>query len=196
MKRVFVSFNYCEDKHAGDLLQFFRPNGGPVDAEPVRLPKNEALPGADEIERRIGERMATCSGLVVVVGDVAHNKPWSAKEVEIAKSMGLPRVGVRISGSRGGPPGADPGLAFVDWDPERLAAHVAGWPRRGALRWDPVPSEWSGGGSTSANFSRARVPGGWLVHLVEFEGDALTFVLDAGGLWAPEPASAAERGGG
>lgn len=178
-KRVFISHNYVDKKQVGDLLRFFAPSGGPVQAEPVTLDKDVSAGGDLAIEERIDELMRRCVGLIILVGGVSHNRRWSDYEIAEARRRGIPVTGVRHGEGMGGPPNEHRWLAFLDWDPARIAAHVAGWRRRPDLRWEILDDAPSG----VHVLQRARVHGGWLVHSLVDDGAGITFVPDPDHEW-------------
>ena len=184
-KRVFLSFAYAEQAHLNDLLAFFTPNGGPVQAQPVLLDRDVSSGGDAAIRNAILEKMQGCVGVLALVGEVAHSKPWAETELRLARELGIPFVGIRHpSATRGGPPAPFQSLAFLDWDRERVAAHVAEWKPRARIRLEWVEATDEHGQDARVCFRRARVPGGWLVTALDIgEGFGVTFVPDAEHRW-------------
>lgn len=126
-KRIFVSFNYAERAFANDVRVFFQKLGGPVQATPVFVEKDVSAGGEPAIKEEIRRHVTGCRGLLVVVGDDAHNSPWMNYEVGLATSQKIPVAYVRHPRATGGPPNAQRGMPELTWDPKTIATAIASW---------------------------------------------------------------------
>jgi hypothetical protein len=126
-KRVFISSSFAERDLLNNLLGFFQENDGPVQATPAYMTQDRRAEGDARIKEGIREIMKGCSGLIVLVGEQAHNSKWIEYEVGVAASMQIPHVGVRHSARHGGFPNTYVGMQEVPWHGPELARVVAEW---------------------------------------------------------------------
>lgn len=124
-KRVFISFSFVNERGLlNDLLQFFQPYGGPVQATPTYMTENLASRGEDFIADRIRAQMAGCAALIVLVGDEVHNSEWIQYEGGVANELHIPKFGMRHPSKTGGFPNAHKGMRELPWDPDALAREI------------------------------------------------------------------------
>lgn len=124
-KRVFLSFSFAEIGLLKDLLQFFQTHGGPVQATPAFMTEDLSSFGEERIKTGIREQMEGCVGLVILVGDQAHNSRWIQYEAGVANELRIPKFGIRHPSRRGGFPNAHRGMTEIEWSREELAGVVA-----------------------------------------------------------------------
>lgn len=123
-KRIFISYKFTDAELARNLLPFFQRCGGKCEGTPVYVEKDVSKDGESAIDAEIRRVMLGCECAVFVVGADSHNSPWIRREAELAKSLGLGIVAVRLPNSTGGLPRDLAGVALetVEWDVERVAA--------------------------------------------------------------------------
>jgi hypothetical protein len=126
-KNVFISFNFKEKGFKNDLYGLFQANGGRIQATPVIVTEDVSAQGEEAIRAVIRQRMTGCAGLVVVVGNDAHNSPWIAYELGMANELGIPKIAVRHPAATGGPPNAHRGMTQVEWSSQQLVDAIASW---------------------------------------------------------------------
>ena len=126
-KRVFISFNFKEKGYLNDMRNLFAGFGGHIEATPTIVEKDVSAGGSASIEAEIQRVMGPCKGLIVVVGDVAHNSPWVGYELGYANSQGIPKIAVRHPHATGGVPNSHRGMKVVDWNSQELIDTVRGW---------------------------------------------------------------------
>lgn len=122
-KRVFVSFRYSDIAFRNDLESLFQNSG----AQPVHVVEDVAVQGEAAIRSEIQRHLQGCHGLVVVVGNDAHNSRWIDYEVQAARSARLPCVAIRHPRSSGGLPNGHKDLPLIDWSPASLKQEIARW---------------------------------------------------------------------
>ena len=126
-KRIFISFNYSERNYRDNLLGLFQANDGPVQATPVYVKQDVAAQGDDAVKAEIRRCMDGCRGLLVVVGDVAHNSPWIDHELGKANELKIPKAAVLHPDASGGLPTNHKGMAVAPWNRDAIAKLVEGW---------------------------------------------------------------------
>lgn len=122
-KRIFISYKFTDAELARNLRPFFQQCGGKCEGTPVYVEKDVSKDGESAIDAEIRRVMLGCECAVFVVGADSHNSPWIRREAELAKSLGLGIVAVRLPNSTGGLPREIAGLSppVVDWNVERIA---------------------------------------------------------------------------
>ena len=80
-KRIFPSFSFVDRGLLNDLRRFFQAYGGPVEATPTLMETDFADAGPERIEQAIREQMRGCAGVLLLVGDEAHNSKWVGYEM-------------------------------------------------------------------------------------------------------------------
>ena len=123
-KRIFLSFSFVERNLLNDLLQFFQPNGGPIQATPTYMKTDLSAYGEERIKQAIREQMQGCVGLLVLVGEEAHNSWWIQYEAGVANELQIPKYGIRHPTRQGGFPNAHRGMAEIPWDRTALATVI------------------------------------------------------------------------
>jgi hypothetical protein len=126
-KRVFISFNFKEKGYLNDLRNQFASLGGRVEATPTFVERDVSAEGVAAIREEIQRVMGPCKGLIVVVGDVAHNSPWIDYELGYANSHQIPKIAVQHPNATGGLPNNHRGMKVVGWNSQELIDTVRGW---------------------------------------------------------------------
>ncbi|NOK32025.1 hypothetical protein HMI49_02250 [Corallococcus exercitus] len=126
-KRVFISFNFKEKGYQNDMQNLFAAHGGRVEATPTIVEKDVSAGGPAAIQAEIQRIMGPCKGLIVVVGDIAHNSPWVDYELGCANSQMIPKIAVRHPNATGGVPNNHRGMRVVEWNSQELIDAVRGW---------------------------------------------------------------------
>jgi len=127
-KKVFLSFNFKEKNYLNDARNLFAPYLGTLEATPIFVERDVSENGPKAIEQEIQRVMGPCVGLIVVVGDVAHNSPWIDYELGYANSAKIPKIAVRHPNATGGVPNNHRGMTVLEWNSSELAAAIRGWP--------------------------------------------------------------------
>ncbi|WP_342480023.1 TIR domain-containing protein [Paenibacillus sp. FSL L8-0340] len=109
MKKVFISYDYDEDRDYKNTLLMWSKNqsayfsnfsfeDGSTDV---------SINSFDEaaIKRAISRRMNQCDVFLLLVGEKTHKSSWCNWEIEKAKELGLILVAVKISYSNTSPTG-------------------------------------------------------------------------------------------
>lgn len=76
--------------------------------------------GAAAIKAHLRTRMQGAAALVVLVGNISHDRPWIDYEVNHALSERMPVVVVRVKGTTGAAPRAVRGFAETIMDPSSI----------------------------------------------------------------------------
>ena len=126
-KRIFISFNYAERNYQNNLLGLFQANGGPVEATPVYVEKDVTAKGDEAVKAEIERCMEGCRGLLVAVGNIAHNSRWIDHELGKANQLRIPKAAVRHPDASGGIPNNHKGMMVLKWDTEAIARLVESW---------------------------------------------------------------------
>ncbi len=103
MKKVFISYDYDEDKTYKNMLLAWSKNNadhfknftfedGSTDVS-INSTDNAA------IKRAISKRMGQCDVFLLLVGENTHKSTWCKWEIEKAKELGLVLVAVKIDSS-------------------------------------------------------------------------------------------------
>jgi hypothetical protein len=121
-KRIFLSFSFVDKGLLNDLLLFFQPQGGPVMATPTYMRTDFGNAGAERIKQVIREQMQGCAGVLLLVGDEAHNSRWIQYEMGVANELEIPKFGLRHPTRSGGAPNAHSGMREISWKPGEVAA--------------------------------------------------------------------------
>jgi hypothetical protein len=104
-KKVFISYDYDNDKHYRYLLSAWDANTGfdfEFDDHSTPYINSE---DASRIKAAIARKIAEADCLVVIVGEKTASSTWVTWEIEKAKELGLSLVGVKIKGSYSTPAG-------------------------------------------------------------------------------------------
>lgn len=123
-KRIFISFNYTERGWRNDLLALFQAYGGPVQATPVYVSDDVAAQGDAAVKAEIKRCMDGCKGLLVVVGNDAHNSPWIDYELNLANGWKIPKAAIRHPAASGGLPNHHKTMTVAPWNPMAIARLV------------------------------------------------------------------------
>lgn len=126
-KRVFISFNFKEQNYRNDVRNLFAGFGGRIEATPTFVERDVSSGGLSAIRAEIQQVMGPCKGLIVVVGDVAHNSPWIDYELGFANSQMIPKIAVKHPNATGGVPNNHHGMRVVGWNSQELIDTVRGW---------------------------------------------------------------------
>ena len=98
-RKVFISFDYDNDKHYKNLLVAWDKNKhfdlGFYDGS-VSVPVNSE--NAGPIRRVISERIAACPRFLCIVGEQTHKSDWVAWEID--KAIELKRVLIAVKTDR------------------------------------------------------------------------------------------------
>lgn len=121
-KRIFLSFSFVDKGLLNDLLQFFQPSGGPVMATPTYMKTDLSQAGQDRVKQAIREQMQGCAGVLLLVGDEAHNSRWIQYELGVANELQIPKFRLQHPTRSGGAPNAHSGMAEIPWSPRTVAA--------------------------------------------------------------------------
>ena len=99
-KRVFVSYDYDNDRHYKNLLVAWAANAS-FDLEfydnSVDVSVNSA--DADYIKRVIRQRIQNSHCLLCIVGTATHRSNWVAWEIRTASDLGKTLLGVKVDRS-------------------------------------------------------------------------------------------------
>ena len=124
-KRVFLSFDFDQDRHTKDLLvaQCRNPNG-PFELTDVSLKessKQKTWP------RKAKRNIRNAGVVLVVLGNKTHKARGVRKEVEFARALNKPIIQVRPRRRRGAKPLPDAGpVCRWTWKDLRKAVREAG----------------------------------------------------------------------
>lgn len=121
-KRIFLSFSFVDRGLLNDLLQFFQANGGPVLATPTYMKTDLGDAGAERIKQAIREQMVGCAGVLLNVGNEAHNSGWIQYEMGVANELRIPKFRIQHPTRSGGAPNAHSGMQALPWNPKEVAA--------------------------------------------------------------------------
>jgi hypothetical protein len=104
-KKVFVSYDYDEDKHYRYLLSAWDANKGfDFKFDDHSTPLINSV-DAGRIKAAISTKMVNAQCLLVIVGSKTAGSTWVAWEIDKAKELGLSLVGVKISTANASPAG-------------------------------------------------------------------------------------------
>ncbi|HEX6041068.1 TIR domain-containing protein [Longimicrobium sp.] len=121
-KRIFLSHSFVDRALLNDLLQFFQARGGPVMATPTYMRTDLGEAGPERIRQAIREQMQGCAGVLLLVGDEAHNSRWIQYEMGVANELRIPKYRLQHPARTGGPPVAHAGMHEIPWSPREVAA--------------------------------------------------------------------------
>lgn len=99
-KKVFISYQYDEDKHYKSLLNAWNANPNfefGFNDQSVTVPINSKQ--ASAIKAGITRKMKEATYCLVLVGEHTHESAWVNWEIENAYILGLKIVGVKINKS-------------------------------------------------------------------------------------------------
>ena len=103
-RRVFISFDYDNDKRYKNLLLAWDKNKqfdfGFYDGS-VKVPVNSE--DAGPIRRVISQRIAACPRFLCIVGEKTHTSDWVAWEIDKAIELDRKLVAVKVSSSNTSP---------------------------------------------------------------------------------------------
>lgn len=103
--KVFVSYDYDNDKHYRRLLSAWDANAGfDFSFEDHSTPYINSE-DAGRIKAAISRKLVGAECLLVIVGKSTASSTWVAWEIARAKELGLSLVGVKIDRSYASPPG-------------------------------------------------------------------------------------------
>jgi hypothetical protein len=121
-RNIFVSYRFSDRNIAHNVKTFFQPQEGSCDGMPKYVELNLSSLGPQVIDDEILRVMSQCMGVLLVVGDDSHNSTWIDREVQLADSLSLGMVAVRLPKTTGGLPNRVRGrnIPFVDWSERTL----------------------------------------------------------------------------
>lgn len=103
MKKVFVSYDYDNDKKHKNLLKAWSENNSEYfknfsfEDGSTDISINSTDTAA--IKRAISRRLNQCDVFILLVGEETHKSSWCKWEIEKAKELGLILVAVKIDKS-------------------------------------------------------------------------------------------------
>lgn len=103
MDKVFISYDYDEDRRHKNLLHAWAENdsdhfkGIEFEDASTDVSINSEDPAA--IKRAISRRLKTCDKIIVLIGKKTHKSSWCEWEIDKADELGLPFVAVKIESS-------------------------------------------------------------------------------------------------
>lgn len=109
MKKVFISYDYDNDKHYKNLLIAWSRNeseyfgGFTFEDGSTDVSINSTDKAA--IKRAISRRMAQCDVFFLLVGEETHRSEWCNWEIDKAIELGLVLVAVKINSTNTSPVG-------------------------------------------------------------------------------------------
>lgn len=98
-KKVFVSYDYDNDKHYKNLLAAWDANAGfDFTWDDHSTPKINSA-DADYVKSVLADKMKKAECLLTIVGKETYKSDWVDWEIKKAKDLGLSLVGVKIDKS-------------------------------------------------------------------------------------------------
>lgn len=99
-KNVFISHHHKDDASVDRMADLLKPRGHKLRNSSIRAkPENqrrldENRVSDDAIKRLLRMKMRWAGQVIVIIGKETHKRPWVDWEIEQAKKMGKPIVGV------------------------------------------------------------------------------------------------------
>lgn len=126
MKKIFVSHVFNDREVTHSIKGMSVENSGVVNGRFVFVENDVSISGSSAIDREIRNVMSGCNVALFLVGNNNHNSPWIEREVDLATSMGLPIIIMRLPFTSGGVPNALRNKRFDEcrWNAHSLAALI------------------------------------------------------------------------
>jgi hypothetical protein len=97
--KVFISYYFGDASFKGEIVKWLNE----ARIAHISTDKKDLRPeGAPVVKKEIREQLATCTHLLVLVGNDTHNRPWVNYEVSVSNN--IPRCWVRLPKRTGAAP--------------------------------------------------------------------------------------------
>lgn len=99
-KNVFISHHHKDDASVDRLTDLLKPRGHNLRNSSIRAkPENQRRLDENRvsdrtIKRLLRMKMRWAGQVIVIIGKETHKRPWVAWEIELAKKLGKPIIGV------------------------------------------------------------------------------------------------------
>lgn len=114
-QKVFISYYFGDASFKGEVAQWLNQAG----IENVSADKKDLRPdGAPVVKKEIRDQLATCTHLLVLVGNDTHNRPWVNYEVSVSNN--IPRGWVRLPNRTGAAPEEVRSMSPIDFTKEAV----------------------------------------------------------------------------
>lgn len=108
-KKVFISYDYDQDKTYKNLLKAWANNSADhfkgIDFEDASTDISINSTDTGAIRRAISRRMNTCDYFLCLIGEETHTSDWCEWEIEKAKELDMKLVAVKIKSTNMSPIG-------------------------------------------------------------------------------------------
>lgn len=125
IKNVFVSHHHKDDSSVDGLTQMVGGKGYQLRNSSIRVnPDNQKRLDQKQvsdrtIQRLLRMKMRWASQVIVIIGKETHSRPWVNWEINIAKQLGKPIIGVYENGLKDQVP--------LPENLKKYAASIVGW---------------------------------------------------------------------
>lgn len=103
--RWFISYCFNDEKEHCIVIKKWAKKGLLGENVIIFVEKEDKRKdGKEAIKDYLRENLKKSNGLLILIGDNCHNRPWMDYEVDVANSLSLPIIPIRISNTTGGPP--------------------------------------------------------------------------------------------
>lgn len=117
MKKAFVSFNFKNKNIVFNFMNSMINIQGDVILIDLFFVKNDvSMLGASAIDKEIKNVMTGCDCAIFLIGNDNHNSPWIKREAELAASMNLKRIAIRLPNTTGGLPDELRNVKLINWN--------------------------------------------------------------------------------
>jgi len=121
-RKIFISHVFEDAQYVGNIRDWVSdPDFGFTELV-VETQKDFRPDGAETIRIRLKKSIQKCHALIVLVGSDTHNKDWIRIEAEIATSIPIPVVCIRIPNSTGAKPKSLVNMLEVPFQKKKVKA--------------------------------------------------------------------------
>ncbi len=117
MKKAFVSFNFKNKNIVFNFMNTIINVQGDVILIDLCFVKNDvSMLGESMIDKEIKSVMTDCEWAIFLIGNDNHNSPWIKREAELAASMNIKRIAIRLPNTTGGLPDELRNVKLINWN--------------------------------------------------------------------------------
>lgn len=101
MLKIYPVFASNDMNYKNDFISMLKNSNNVLPATPEYEQKNLQYSSEYEIKNYLKERLKKADAIAILIGNDTHSRKWVDYEISVARSLGIPIIGVRIPRSHG-----------------------------------------------------------------------------------------------
>lgn len=123
--RWFVSYCFDDEKEYCDRLQDWAKDNRLSENIVIFIEQEDKrIEGESAIKDYLKTQLKKSNGLLVLVGDNCHNRPWMDYEAAVAASIQLPIITIRVPGTTGAAPKLLGDRTLIAYEPNAIKNEI------------------------------------------------------------------------